>query len=375
MESKVCPLCDNLDAEVGEQLKPDHSQGVQYFQIFCPRCGRFDITDAVNDELKLEGREWKKQKLAHLLAELYQKNIYNLTDYDIRHDNAALKSVLNDNSILIYNDNEFPINDYKNPQKKLGDFLRLYPKNIVEKALRGLQNIARVSLTQERTSFSVGAHPYLFFAITELEIYTICLFLENSEWIMRIPQGSSDFIEINLSAKGWQKFEELERSWQNSNTVFVAMWFNKRTNAYKETVKEAIKAAGYDEPVFIDTYPHNNFIMDEVINKINEARFVIADFTCIPEQPEKNGKIPGGVRGGVYFEAGYARGLGKEVIVTCCDSDDAKKRRHFDIDQLNTLFWHKSRGKLYDGNKIDFAKRLAERIKATVGRGKNPPRD
>ena len=111
MESKVCPLCDNLDAEVGEQLKPDHSQGVQYFQIFCPRCGRFDITDAVNDELKLEGREWKKQKLAHLLAELYQKNIYNLTDYDIRHDNAALKSVLNDNSILIYNDNEFPIND------------------------------------------------------------------------------------------------------------------------------------------------------------------------------------------------------------------------------------------------------------------------
>ena len=177
-----------------------------------------------------------------------------------------------------------------------------------------------------------------------------------------------------LTLKGWQKFEELERNWQNSNTAFVAMWFDKSTNAYRETVKAAIDAAGYT-PVIIDSYEHNNFIMDEVINKINEARFVVADFTCVPELPEKNGKIPGGVRGGVYFEAGYARGLGKEVIVTCCDSADAKKRRHFDIDQLNTLFWHEVSGKLYDGNNIDFTKRLTERIKATVGRGKNPPRD
>ena len=136
---------------------------------------------------------------------------------------------------------------------------------------------------------------------------------------------------------------------------------------YREAAESAIRAAGY-EPLVIDTYEHNNFIMDEVINKINEARFVIADFTCLPEQPEKDGKIPGGVRGGVYFEAGYARGLGKEVIVTCCDSDDAKKRRHFDIDQLNTLFWHERDGKLYCGD-MDLTKRLAERIKATVGRG------
>ena len=110
--------------------------------------------------------------------------------------------------------------------------------------------------------------------------------------------------------------------------------------------------------------------MDEVINQINEAKFVIADFTCIPEQPEKSSKIPGGVRGGVYFEAGYAKGLGKEVIVTCKDDADSKKRRHFDIDQLNTLFWKEQDGKLVDSNGKDFVHRLAERIKATVGKGK-----
>ena len=110
--------------------------------------------------------------------------------------------------------------------------------------------------------------------------------------------------------------------------------------------------------------------MDEIINRIYEARFVVADFTCSPERSEENGKIPGGVRGGVYFEAGYARGLGKEVIATCSDSDDAKKRRHFDIDQLNTLFWHERDGRLYDRYENDFTKRLTERIKATVGKGK-----
>ena len=110
--------------------------------------------------------------------------------------------------------------------------------------------------------------------------------------------------------------------------------------------------------------------MDEVINQINEAKFVVADFTCIQEKPEENGKIPGGVRGGVYFEAGYAKGLGKEVIVTCKDDADSKKRRHFDIDQLNTLFWSEKEGKLFDCNGNDFTHRLVERIKATVGKGK-----
>ena len=80
--------------------------------------------------------------------------------------------------------------------------------------------------------------------------------------------------------------------------------------------------------------------------------------------------MKGGVRGGVYFEAGYARGLGKEVIVTCKDNEEANERRHFDIDQLNTLFWDEKDGKLYDRNGKDFVHRLAERIKVTVGKGK-----
>ena len=172
-----------------------------------------------------------------------------------------------------------------------------------------------------------------------------------------------------LATEGLERVEELEKNWQNSTSAFIAMWFDNETQNYRTVVEEAIRKAGYD-PKIIDSYEHNNFIMDEVINQINEAKFVIADFTCVPERPERNSKIPGGVRGGVYFEAGYAKGLGKEVIVTCKDSDEAKKRRHFDIDQLNTLFWREGEdGKLYDANNIDFVYRLTERIKATVGKG------
>ena len=51
-----------------------------------------------------------------------------------------------------------------------------------------------------------------------------------------------------------------------------------------------------------------------------------------------NGSVNKGVRGGVYFEAGYANSKDKEVICTCYDDEASQKRRHFDIMQLNTIF-------------------------------------
>jgi hypothetical protein len=44
---------------------------------------------------------------------------------------------------------------------------------------------------------------------------------------------------------------------------------------------------------------HLNKVDDEIIAEIRRSRFLVADFTC----------EPGKVRGGVYFEAGFAMGL------------------------------------------------------------------
>jgi hypothetical protein len=54
---------------------------------------------------------------------------------------------------------------------------------------------------------------------------------------------------------------------------------------------------------------------------------VVADFTCEKEK----------LRGGVYFEVGFAMGLRIPVIWTC--SNDSIADLHFDTRQYNHIVW------------------------------------
>ena len=142
--------------------------------------------------------------------------------------------------------------------------------------------------------------------------------------------------------------EKLTRRTEPSNKGFVAMWFDKEREemdlAYEKGFQVAVLNAGYD-PVRVDRIEHTNRIDDEIIAHIRTASFVVADFT--------------GHRGGVYFEAGFALGLGRQVIWTC--REDNMEDLHFDIRQYNTIDWK---------NPADLATRLQHRIEATVGTGR-----
>jgi nucleoside 2-deoxyribosyltransferase len=190
--------------------------------------------------------------------------------------------------------------------------------------------------------------------------------------LVKVLNASSEGHDIEISPYGWQRIAELEnaRAFEHSDKVFLAMWFNSDTEKYREAVRQAVDKAGYyTEEIAVDEVHHNDFIMNKVLNMIDDARFIIADYTCIQES-DIDGNVSGGVRGGVYYEAGYAKGLGKEVIMTCKDSDDAKKRRHFDIDQMNTLFWDENNSKIVvKPSGGDFVDYLKQRIIATVGKG------
>ena len=122
------------------------------------------------------------------------------------------------------------------------------------------------------------------------------------------------------------------------------MWFSEEVrDLWVQGIEPAIAAAGY-QPMRIDRHEHNNRIDDEIMAMIRRSKFIVADFTK--------------ERGGVYFEAGYALGLGLQVIWTC--RKDALKEIHFDNRQYNFLTWtNDSLG--------DFAKRLQNRIEATIG--------
>lgn len=364
MNKATCPLCGTDDVKV--EWFPRSSRE-KHCEIVCPSCGAVCITDKALDRLVKNKNE--KLQIIQLLNEKYIKDLLAIPRDKNIPTQEKQEECLQSKYLLIIEDEDDQRSCLNYPAQTIDQLLKTYPQTVPEKLDRSLCNIARKQ--SYLLNYPVIPDEYCMFAqsIGEAKYYSQILI--DSGFCMDNKIGTLNNLLPNLSLtlNGWQRFEELEKNWQNSTTAFVAMWFNEATEKYRDAVKKAIWQAGY-EPKVIDDHEHNNFIMDEVINQINEAKFVIADFTCIKEQPEYNSKIPGGVRGGVYFEAGYAKGLGKEVIVTCKDDADSKKRRHFDIDQLNTLFWKEQDGKLVDCNGKDFIHRMAERIKATVGQGR-----
>ena len=119
------------------------------------------------------------------------------------------------------------------------------------------------------------------------------------------------------------------------------MWFHKDLeDAWENGLKVALQQTGYD-PIRIDRTEHNEKIDDRIIAEVRKSGLLVADFT--------------GQRGGVYFEAGFAMGLGIPVIWTCKDTDIGNL--HFDTRQYNHIAWK---------DVDDLKDRLINRIEATL---------
>jgi nucleoside 2-deoxyribosyltransferase len=179
--------------------------------------------------------------------------------------------------------------------------------------------------------------------------------VDEMAWVKRLPNLSG---RLQISPKGWFALESKPEV--ISHIGFCAMWFNDEVRSlWTDCIEPAILSAGY-EPLRIDGKQHNNKIDDEIIASIRQAKFVVSDLT--------------GNRGGVYYEAGFAHGLGLPVIFMCRRSDDDKP--HFDIQQYNTIFWsddEEVRGKTGALSKVEARKALQMRIESTMGKGTYAP--
>ena len=155
------------------------------------------------------------------------------------------------------------------------------------------------------------------------------------------------FLDVVITPAGYEYLDHLNRTQPDSQIGFCAMWFEHRMQSvWTDAIEPAILTAGY-EPKRVDRHEHNNKIDDEIVALIRRSRFIVADCT--------------GNRGGVYFEAGLALGLGLPVFWTC--RADRLHRVHFDTRQYNFVLWQGE-------NLHDFRSRLQNRIEATIGHGK-----
>jgi nucleoside 2-deoxyribosyltransferase len=146
-----------------------------------------------------------------------------------------------------------------------------------------------------------------------------------------------------LTTGGWQEIERIEQSGADSPNGFIAMWFDPSQNAAKESIESAILEAGY-RAIRMDEIEHVNRIDDEIIARIRQSKFLVADLT--------------GQRDGVYFEAGFMLGLGRPVIWICSKADLGDV--HFDTRQYNMIDYE---------NTDELKTRLQFRIEAILGKG------
>ena len=133
----------------------------------------------------------------------------------------------------------------------------------------------------------------------------------------------------------------------DSAQAFVALWFNQEMNlTYDNGIVPALESTGF-KPYRADREHYLGKIDDQIIAEIRRSRFLIADMTHGDD----------GARGSVYFEAGFALGLGIPVIYTC--QEDMFKQLHFDTRQYPHIGWAKEELE-------SFRKNLENRIRATV---------
>lgn len=132
---------------------------------------------------------------------------------------------------------------------------------------------------------------------------------------------------------------------RKTKQVFVAMWFDAdMSDAYKHGIEPGIRDAGFI-PMRIDEKKDANRIDDDIISEIKRSGFIVADMTHGTD----------GVRGSVYFEAGFALGHGLKVIYSC--RKDCLERLPFDTRQYHHIVWETPE---------ELRRALAERIRARI---------
>ena len=149
-----------------------------------------------------------------------------------------------------------------------------------------------------------------------------------------------------ITFKGRKFVESLGQTTRMSDKVFMAFYFtDEMKESFEETVRKAVAHVSNGkliaERVSTLGTPTDTKIDDALIAMLKSSKVVIADFT--------------GQRPAVYYEAGYAMGMGIPVIWTC--KEDEVNKLSFDTRQYPHILWKDA---------DDLYKQLTARLSAQI---------
>lgn len=148
-----------------------------------------------------------------------------------------------------------------------------------------------------------------------------------------------------ITPAGWDAIESYKKASPETDRVFVALWFDEQMNdPFRKGIRPALDDdCGY-RAIRVDEEDFLGKICDQVIVEIRQSRFVVADVT--------------GQRQAVYFEAGYAQGMGLPVVWSCHEDDIGNVQ--FDTRQENHIVWNTPE---------NLREKLANRVQRVIGPG------
>ncbi|MFH0888829.1 MAG: hypothetical protein V1871_06440 [Planctomycetota bacterium] len=291
----------------------------------CDNCGEYHLLNNVNTPRDLS-KENKMQIASYLLEQRlngYQGIIVVTNDADAKK---------------LFTKVNYPI---VTAEEILGQF----PKKITDKLDKALLNLSKLTKHFGQPIIIHYEFPAIFYAVNEQEFMALLTALKELDYVRETNRDGSK-ITIYITAKGYERIYELGKVNPTSHQGFVAMWFDpSMDDTYKNGFQKAIVDAGY-EPKRIDKKEFIDDIDDEIIAEIRRSKFLVADFTDF--------------RSGVFYESGFAKGLGIDVIFTCREDQKDKIKEHFDTRQKKHILWK---------DETDLYKQLKNSITANIGWG------
>ncbi len=370
-----CPICRKKLIEPGkfESIKTKIS-----YIVICPICGILNFSS----DLK-----------SHIVQAMFSKSKGTLND-----DNPYTefyRFIMNNyhtvGSYLYWRKNKeevFNINKEKFTEIANNPDL---PKALIQKRDQLLLNIYNRTEYFESSVQIEKDGWYLCYAKNEKEFNSILNQCETDKLIKRthsagvINQNSDTlperdpYYKVTLTQKGFSKVEEIiekEKS-KVSNNAFVVMKLDGHEgmyqNFYNFTVKPAIKKAGYNPLPIVDKAT-TDLLITEIMEEIRKSAFVVV--IMAKHYPELNRdkilkKEEHDSNYNIYWEAGFAKGCGKEVFLLYPDSI-GKVYIPFDL--------HSFRQYRYDSKKMketqpDLIRLLSSNIIEIVGKGREHHRE
>lgn len=317
-----CPVC--LSPFVQCYRDPPSQDG---FHVNCPRCGRFQIAGTVIANFA-DGQ----------ISSIQRGNISGwLREHSgILIDSMALNQLMKLSSPSVF----------EKAEKIFGYLARKYPmagEQLVE-LHTALYCVASSKETRDKKGQALGNLLGIGWIGSEDEFKYIIrkYLLEEKHFLLEDEREK----HLYISPHGWKELEE--HPFGESDKVFVAMNFDQNFDSlYEDVIAEAISFAGWI-PLRIDQQRKNEYINNLIIAAIRTCSFAVADFTdCCA---------------GVYYEAGLAKGYGKQVIhMARADYIDGGKL-HFDTRQIQHVKW-------LEGKNHENMNNLFLQIMNTVGPG------